>query len=356
MSVNHWVKIWLFTGLFMLFMQIIIGGVTRLTGSGLSITKWEIVTGTLPPLSEKSWIEEFDKYKNTPQYQKINVGMTMREFKFIYFWEYFHRLWARAMGFVFIIPFVIFLRKGLLDRKLIRNLMVVIFLASLAAIFGWIMVASGLVNRPWVNAYKLSVHLCIGISVFAFLLWSTLHFVYPATGRIKNTLTLSLFVLLGIQLFLGGLMSGLKAALIFPTWPDIGGHIIPPQIFDKANWTTNHFIHYDSHSFVFALVHFLHRTVAYIIAVMGVFILIRRLKAVDFQRVKRQYVIFFIILLVQVVIGILTLLESVGQIPVFWGVMHQGTAVLLLASYMVFYYFFTRHHGGSSEMVNASPT
>ena len=154
-------KIWLLTGVFMLFVQIIVGGITRLTGSGLSITKWEIITGTIPPLNAVQWDAAFDLYQATPQYQKINQGMSLAEFKFIYFWEYIHRLWARAMGFVFLIPFIYFAIKGWIDRKLMKNLGIVVLLAALAASFGWIMVNSGLKDRPWVNAYKLAVHLGI---------------------------------------------------------------------------------------------------------------------------------------------------------------------------------------------------
>ena len=149
----------------MVFIQILLGGITRLTGSGLSITRWEIVTGTIPPLNQVDWNEAFDLYKATPQYQKINEGMSLDRFKFIFFWEYFHRVWARLMGFVFLIPFIIFLVRKSLSQKLIKRLIVVIAIAAAAAVFGWIMVASGLIHRPWVNAYKLTIHLSLGIAL-----------------------------------------------------------------------------------------------------------------------------------------------------------------------------------------------
>ena len=155
------VKVWLIIGLVMIFFQVVIGGVTRLTGSGLSITKWEIVTGTLPPLSDSQWLEEFELYKATPQYQKINEGMSLSDFKFIYFWEYFHRLWARSMGFVFLFPFLFFWWKGWIDKPLMQRLGITVLLAAIVASFGWIMVASGLIDRPWVIAYKLTSRLSI---------------------------------------------------------------------------------------------------------------------------------------------------------------------------------------------------
>ncbi len=180
------VKIWLCIGLFMVFMQVMIGGITRLTESGLSITKWDIVTGTMPPLTTAQWEHEFDLYKATPQYAKLNFGMEMGSifesgtFKFIYFWEYLHRLWARSMGFVFAIPFFIFLARGMLSKRLIKDLGIVIFLAAVVASVGWIMVASGLINRPWVNGYKLTLHLSLAFLLFGYLLWATFKVFQPS--------------------------------------------------------------------------------------------------------------------------------------------------------------------------------
>ena len=180
------VRVWLAIGVFMVFMQVIIGGITRLTGSGLSITEWEIVTGTLPPLNAADWQIEFEKYQETPQYEKINEGMSMSDFKFIFFWEYFHRLWARTMGFVFIIPFFIFLRKGWLPKPLMRRLLIVVGMAAVVASFGWIMVASGLIERPWVDAYKLTIHLSLAFILFSYLLWTIFHTFTPNKQVIHN--------------------------------------------------------------------------------------------------------------------------------------------------------------------------
>ncbi|MCB0662592.1 MAG: COX15/CtaA family protein, partial [Saprospiraceae bacterium] len=231
------VKAWLIIGLFMLVMQVVIGGITRLTGSGLSITKWEIVTGAMPPLNEAAWMSEFDLYKATPQYQKINEGMSLSEFKFIYFWEYLHRLWARTMGFVFLIPFLIFWRKGYIDKPLMKRLGIVVLLAAIVAAFGWIMVASGLVDRPWVNAYKLTLHLSLALVVFGYLLWTTF-FTYDTpkaaswvTEDLKGGINI-LFGLVIIQIMLGGLMSGMHAALVYPTWPLMHDSFLPGLIFE----------------------------------------------------------------------------------------------------------------------------
>jgi len=244
-------KVWLYVGLFMLLVQVVVGGITRLTGSGLSITKWEIVTGTLPPSNEADWNVEFDLYKETPQYKEINEGMSMDDFKFIYFWEYIHRFWARIMGFVFLIPFLIFWWKGHIDRTIGRGLGTVVLLAALAASFGWIMVASGLIERPWVNAYKLALHLSIAFCVYAALYWTYLKAFHDRVSGIdpKYFKIMKWFmVLLAIQIFAGGVMSGMKAGVIYPTWPDMNGELIPQVIFNSDEYTVENFNYYDRNS------------------------------------------------------------------------------------------------------------
>jgi len=161
--------VWLWFGFGMILIQILLGGITRLTGSGLSITRWDIVTGILYPLTEEKWNYYFEIYKQKTQYQKINQDMNLEHFKFIFFWEYFHRLWARLMGFVFIIPFLFFIIKKWLDKKLLFRLIIVFLLAVIVASLGWIMVASGLLQRPWVNAYKLSFLLIAAVTLLSYL-------------------------------------------------------------------------------------------------------------------------------------------------------------------------------------------
>ena len=272
------VLIWLKVGLFMVFIQVIVGGITRLTESGLSITKWEVVSGTLPPLSDEAWQKEFDLYKETPQYKEINEGMSFEDFKFIYFWEYIHRFWARVMGFVFLFPFLWFFYKGKLDKPILKNLSLVILLAILAATFGWIMVASGLIERPWVNAYKLSLHLMIAFSVFAALFYTYLRAKFvdsEHTPTILNNdikIVILVFIIFVFQLFLGGVLSGMKAAVIFPTWPDMHGAYFPEIIFRLEEWNADNFNRYDSNTFMPSLIHFLHRNTAYLLLVIGVWL------------------------------------------------------------------------------------
>ena len=329
------VRIWLAIGVFMVFMQVVIGGITRLTESGLSITEWEVISGTLPPLNAAQWEAEFEAYKATPQYKKINEGMSMAEFKFIYFWEYFHRLWARTMGFVFAIPFFFFLYKGLIDRMLKRRLITVVLMAAVVASFGWIMVASGLIDRPWVNAYKLTMHLSLALILFSYLLWTTFKVFQPFTQVIHNLMlkrgALLILSVLSFQIILGGIMSGMKAALFYPTWPDMNGEWLPSVLLDGSAWNAENFINYDKTPFMSALIHFLHRGTAYLLIIIGLAYFFKALKQTLTPHFRRGLYLFAGMLMVQVLLGILTVINSKAQIPVDLGVYHQAGALILLS-------------------------
>lgn len=322
------VRVWLIVGLLMIFLQIIIGGITRLTGSGLSITKWDIVTGTIPPVSEPEWIEQFDLYKQTPQYQKINQGMSLGKFKWIFFWEYIHRLWARSMGFVFIIPFVVFWFNGFLPKALKTDLGIVVLLAGIVAVFGWIMVASGLVDRPWVNAYKLSLHLGLALVTLCYLWWT-----YLKTQEVNDSvfdkqsfrLSVVFFCLVCVQILLGGMMSGMKAALMYPSFPMMNQHWIDPIVFDVESWKLAHFVDYDVYPFLPALIQVLHRGLALIILVYFVVVWLRFRASI-----VGLFGLLGIVLVTQITLGILTLVNSKGSIPVSLGVLHQAIGIVLL--------------------------
>lgn len=350
MKYRNIVIYWLLLGLFMVFIQVIVGGITRLTESGLSITKWEVVSGTVPPLTEAAWEREFDLYKDTPQYAEINEGMSMSDFKFIYFWEFIHRFWARVMGFVFLIPFIVFYLNGWIDKRLIKKLALVVLLAIIAATFGWIMVASGLVQRPWVNAYKLSLHLLIAFAVYGALFWAYLFAadiqlrVLPSNHNILKRNLIVFTVLLVVQLFLGGVMSGMKAAVIHPTWPDMSGSYLPGIIFDLSQWNVDNFNKYDSNPFVPTLIHFLHRNIAYILFIVGIIFsykLFRSAKGIESRLFSNTAIVMAIILSLQVLLGIVTVITSIGAIPVLWGVMHQAFALLLLTSVIFLFFIFS---------------
>jgi cytochrome c oxidase assembly protein subunit 15 len=336
-TVAKGVKIWLIAGLLMIFFQIVIGGITRLTGSGLSITRWEIVTGSVPPLNEATWTAEFDLYKSTPQYQKINRGMSLEEFKFIYFWEYFHRLWARLMFVVFIVGFTYFLFRGMFSKKLVPRLLWVVVLAGVEGFFGWIMVASGLISRPWVNAYNLTLHLCMALVIFSYLLWTTFiaFNVRPtqvcnsdkATGRLGWIILFVAF----FQIALGAMMSGSKAGLSYPTWPDMNGMFIPSILLESSQWHLSSFINYDANSFMPSFIQFFHRNTAYVLTALIFWFIFKHHKHSDRSVLTALYLMGGMNA-VQVLLGIITIINCKGTIPVDLGVYHQAGAVLLLST------------------------
>lgn len=336
------VHIWLFTGLILLFLQVVIGGVTRLTESGLSIVEWEPISGAMIPTSEDAWQIEYDKYKDSPQYREINEGMSMADFKFIYFWEWFHRNWARFMGLVFAFPFIIFLARKYFDSPLIKRLIGVILLAGLAASFGWIMVKSGLDKRPWVNAYKLALHLCIAFVTFTYLLWTYLKTYDWRYVRIDKfpMLALKIFmILLWVQLFVGGVMSGMKAGIYYPTWPDLHGEMIPSILFDSSQWSYHNFNYYESSSFMPALIQVIHRSTAYILFGLGIWLGVRAFKLATMPLLRKCSIVFVAVLIWQVLVGIMTVISCKGEVPVSWGVLHQASALALLTASYVFYFF-----------------
>lgn len=333
------VKVWLAIGLIMVAVQIFLGGVTRLTGSGLSITKWDIVTGTIPPLTQAEWEDAFDLYKQTPQYHKINSGMTLPDFKFIFFWEYTHRLWGRIMGFVFLIPFIVFWRRKEIDTPLMRRLVVVVLMAAVVASLGWIMVASGLINRPWVNAYKLAIHLSAALILFGYLLWTYYSVAIPNKRVIHNDVLkrwITIFmVIFFTQLFLGGMMSGMKAGIYFPTWPDMNGQFVPRVLLDSANWVSDNFVYYEQSPFMSGLVQFFHRLFAYLLIIIGLYVFFKGRNIKGTRFFTASLYLFVGMVNVQVLLGILTVMNSSGAIPLWLGVFHQLGAILLLTSFLL---------------------
>ena len=342
-SARKYVSIWLFIGLIMVFFQVIIGGITRLTDSGLSITEWELIKGVLPPTNEVAWQEAFDKYQTfaKQQFEQLHADMSLSEFKKIYFWEYFHRLWARSMGFVFLFPFIFFLIKKWIPKWLAIDLAVVVGLAALAAAFGWIMVASGLNedNRTWVSAYKLVIHLSIAALLFAKLYWTYLK---TKNGNLRDKLiypqvrkwSVWLCILVFIQIAFGGLMAGMRAGSIHPHWPFfMGNNFLFEALFnsDKIDATT--VINYEGSLSIKAFVQVLHRAMAVLLMILSIvyFVAVRKLPLS--ASLKRSNLIFLFVLFVQVVLGILTITKIVGNsVPVVLGVVHQGVALILFGA------------------------
>lgn len=333
---------WLYAGLVLIFFQVVIGGITRLTDSGLSITEWNVIMGVLPPLNQAEWEHAFQLYKTHAytQYQQVHSQIDLEHFKFIFFWEWFHRLWARTMGLVFLIGFIYFSLRKQLSKVLILDLFKVVGLAALAAIFGWVMVKSGL-NTPqfaWVNAYKLMLHLAIATALISVhyavcLKHSTQNLEINKNKNSFNLLSKSVIVVITIQILLGGIVAGTKAAMAYPHFPtmDAQGHFIPPVLFDAAQWKLENLINYNKNLFAPAIIQFTHRSAAYMLYVLGLiyaYVLFKHCK--NNKNIKTVSLFFGILLNTQMLLGILTVLGSQFKIPVLWGTLHQGVGLLIL--------------------------
>jgi len=338
------VRVWLMIGLFMVFVQEVVGGITRLTDSGLSITEWAVIQGALPPMNQTEWNEAFELYKIAAkkQYESLHADMTLSEFKVIFFWEYIHRLWARTMGFVFVIPFAFFTLRKWIPKWLMKDLGIVVALAALAAAFGWIMVASGLNedNRTWVSAYKLVAHLSIATAVFSYLFWTYLKAsqskveVNAQLAKLRKT-AWGVTAVLIIQIIFGGLMAGMKAGLIHPYFPMF---VEGDRLMNALNSGNTDLVNYESSASVKAIVQIIHRTTAYLLTGLILWFFIKLLKEMASLRLRRANYVMLVLIGVQFLLGVLTVINSFGSIPIGFGVMHQGVALLLLISmlYIIF--------------------
>lgn len=337
------IGLWLLIGLIMVFVQVILGGITRLTDSGLSITEWNVVKGVLPPMNETDWNIAFDKYKNmaNQQFENIHVDMTLTKFKKIFFWEWFHRLWARSMGFVFLFPFLYFLKKKVLSIWLIKKLGVVILLAILVASLGWIMVQSGFDDkqRTWVSAYKLSLHLGVAAYLFYYLFYTCLYVLIDKTTdfhlkkyRIATNIVIGLVF---FQILLGGLMAGMHAGIIHPHFPFYNGQNSLLNILSSnSSLSIESIINYESNNYLKAIVQILHRFFAWLILFLSLFFSFKIMK--EKISIKLRFGIYFIltIITIQFSLGaftVINILDKSKAIPL--GVLHQAFAFISLIAW-----------------------
>ncbi|MFN4285435.1 MAG: COX15/CtaA family protein [Lacibacter sp.] len=327
---------WLLLGVFMIVVQILLGGITRLSGSGLSITEWEVVTGTLPPLSEAQWLQEFDKYKATPQYRLLNFDFTLSDFKFIYFWEWFHRLWARLLGVVFAIGFVYFLSRGYFRKAMVRPLIILFLLGGLQGAVGWIMVASGLTgDAVYVKPTRLALHFILAMGLLWYTFWFALQLKVSEAGRVVapalRRFTWLLIGLLLVQLLFGALMAGHKAAPAAGTWPLIQGRWIPATIWQESPLWRN-FIENK------LTIHFVHRNLAFLLAVLLVVWYVRAGAVKDATLLQATRFVPLALVGLQALLGIVTVLTARHIIPNRWGIyewvaqLHQLGGMCLLLS------------------------
>lgn len=331
MKDKKWIIAWLVAGAIMVAGMVLIGGITRLTHSGLSMTEWNLIMGTIPPLNDAEWNAAFEQYQQFPEYQKVNSHFTLSEFKSIFFWEYLHRLIGRMIGMVFIIPFIIFLVRKSMSRKLIFQSLTLFGLGALQGFLGWFMVKSGLVDRPSVSHYRLAIHLSAAFLTFCYILWVILSIQQPNRQSLASNrtaiITRLLVVVISLQIIFGAFVAGLKAGLIFPTWPKMGTDWIPDIVIQniQSQGFTSLFSQIVS-------VQFVHRTFAYVVVLLvGILWFASRKESLN---TLQQKSIGFLILMVvvQFALGVFTLLYLV---PVSLGVLHQFGALLLLAGSVV---------------------
>jgi cytochrome c oxidase assembly protein subunit 15 len=326
------VAIWLLVGVFMIIIQVLLGGITRLTGSGLSITEWKPIMGALPPMNDQDWNIAFEKYKQIAQFKYLNAHFTLSDFKSIFFWEWFHRLWARLIGVVFIIPFIIFIIRKRFRRDMIRPLLVLFLLGGLQGLVGWIMVQSGLEDdeKLYVSHYRLAIHFIFALGLLCYTLWFALKLLVPTSQITINDrlrrFTWWLIAILVLQLIYGAFMAGLKAAAAAPTWPDMNGSWLPQDVQTNGRQQVTLFDNA-------LVVHFIHRTLGYLLTVLIVIwsISAYRIRGTTlFQKTKSWPLVN---VLVQVLLGILTVINSTQPHAFLWlAVAHQFFAMFLLLS------------------------
>ncbi len=318
------VVLWLISGIVLVVAMVIIGGITRLTGSGLSITEWNLISGTLPPLSEQEWLVMFEKYKQFPEYQKLNFGMDLAGFKQIFMWEYLHRLLGRFIGFVFIVPFLYFLYRKMLAPWLVKRLIFILSMGMAQGVMGWVMVMSGLSEMPHVSHYRLAAHLTLALLLVAVILWTVADLVAPAKDNATSkrpAYTLSWVVASAIllQIVLGAFVAGLKSGFSYNTWPLMQGEFYPGILSGLSIAE-----YFDSG----VAVQFLHRWFAFLV-LFGLVILwytVRRQP--HYGSTLRIVQLLLLTGLAQVGLGIATLVLAV---PLSLGVLHQLVAVALFS-------------------------
>jgi heme a synthase len=325
-------RAWLWSGALLTFVILVVGGVTRLTQSGLSIVDWQPIMGVVPPLNEAQWQEAFDRYRQFPEYQQLRRGMTLPEFQFIFFWEYLHRMVARLIGLVFLVPFLVFWARGYLTRQMMKRALVLFGLGALQGVMGWLMVASGLVDRPHVSHYRLTMHLSIAFAIFGCCVWFARELAdrpaASATPRARRFATRGLYAvgaLLGLQIVWGGLVAGLKAGLFFNTFPLMGGELVPPNVLGLdpplLNLVENPIT-----------VQWVHRVLGTVLGLAALYFAARAWSALRDGGSRALNAAFTTLILVQYGLGVATLLLHV---PVSLGVTHQAMAMVLFGVWLV---------------------
>jgi len=323
---NRAVAAWLLACCALVFAMVVVGGVTRLTHSGLSIVEWQPIVGTLPPLDESAWQETFSKYQQTPEFRKVNPDMNLAGFKSIFWWEYFHRLLGRLIGAVFLLPLLWFAARGKIPRALTWKLGAVFALGALQGAMGWYMVQSGLVDDPRVSQYRLTAHLGFALLIYAAMLWIALDLLFArgteAAPRGLRRFAFALAALVFVMSLSGGFVAGIRAGLAYNTFPLMNGHVVPPGMFVLEPWYLNFFGN-------MATVQFDHRLIAWLLAVLVPWFWVRVRRAPVSRRATLAADLLLGTLVLQIALGISTLLLVV---PVSLAAAHQAGALLVFSA------------------------
>jgi cytochrome c oxidase assembly protein subunit 15 len=324
---KRFIEIWLYTMFILIFLIVAVGGLTRLTDSGLSITEWELFKGILPPLSDEKWIFYFDEYKKIPEYAEINYNMTLSEFKVIYYWEYGHRILARLIGLFSIVPLIYLFLKYKNERKNIYKYFLIFILICFQGFLGWFMVKSGLVNNTDVSHYRLALHLSVALLIISLVYWfliSNLN-IKKFLVKIPNRILNIFLILIVIQIIFGAFLAGLDGGLLYNTWPDMNGFVIPTDVSFKdlfALDSTNNP----------SVIQFYHRKIAYVIFLFLIYLNYLFLKkGMDYK----IFIILNLAILFQIALGIITLLSGV---KISFASLHQLGSILVLTSVITLVY------------------
>jgi heme a synthase len=338
---SKYVASWLFAGVIMLMIQILLGGITRLTESGLSITEWNPITGILPPLNTSQWMAEFDKYKHTDQFRYLNSNFSLSDFKSIFFWEWLHRAWARLMGIVFLIGFFYFLIKKQFRADMIIPFIILFLLGMMQGLIGWIMVKSGLIpERLFVGHIQLATHFMAALLLLCYTLWFALSLSIPSNQLTFNKhlkkITIIIFCILFFQLIYGAFMAGLRAATAAPTWPQINEQWIPASMDNLSPWWKNLIDNKIT-------VQFIHRGFAYVLLVTVIIWFIKAVRTKGSLLFAKLKFIPLALIILQVILGVTTVVTSpYGNNLVWFGVAHQFVAITFLMAIVFMLYIIRR--------------
>ena len=305
-----------------IFGMILLGGVTRLTESGLSMVDWRPIMGVVPPLSTADWVYLFDQYKLFPEYRLVNQGMSLEEFKQIFWFEYLHRMLGRLIGILFFVPLMVFLWLGKVKSSLKPHLLFLLFLGGCQGFMGWYMVKSGLVDRPDVSQYRLTAHLGLAVAIYAYIVWLTIGLFSPSRHRTNEpaVMTFAVIALVYVMILSGGFVAGTNAGLSFPTWPLMGDSFIPPALYSQGLISAFEQV---------TTIHFNHRMLAYVTGAILIALATRGLLTSSDPRVRLASVLMLVAVSFQIILGISTVLSHV-HIPIAAG--HQSGAIVLLTT------------------------